>query len=772
MNQRPLPCVLAGFVLGEVWILQFRGTAAFAALICAAVICMMIGVSKKGSFCFFLAAIGIGMALGGMQQHRWSSYETTWNKWKNMENCQIEGKIDDIAEKEYSKAVVLDQIYVNGQKQGGKLLLYVDQDTDCVIGGRIAAEGKVEDFSEPTNPGGFDQRQYQAGRGILGVIYDGKITEIRYGSFLIKDGIYQIRKNCASFMKKHMKDEYSGIGIAMALGEKGALEEEQKNLYETAGISHVLAVSGLHMSLLGAGVYKIFRKLGFGYPVSVCSSLPCIAMYAILTGMSSSCLRAGIMLAIYLIAEYGGYYYDLPSSLSLAGILLLAEIPARLFDSGFLLSFGAILSVGIFIPFLLRVLQYDSGKKKIRDSFLSGLLITLFTLPFSLYFFYGFSLAGIFINLLVIPLMTGAVPLLFFGSLGWMVLCPEKIAALSLKLAEWILFLYDILCRTADKIRFSYVQTGFRDISFAILYYSSLFLFFLFLYFIRRKRKYVKGVTVVLMGIFLCFLLHMTGRNDSFLTVLDVGQGDGILYHSRRGEVCMIDGGSSSEKKIGQYVIRPALEYYGISHVDYWFLSHFDEDHLSGLVELLKTGYPVDHLILPVRNEKTEKQLEIEQLAKENGTQIHVMKQGDCLTLKEEIFYCLYPKEGQVPDENQGSMVLLLENATEQILLTGDIEKEAEQTMSQYLYRKFGKTEKKRYLKASHHGSANGSGEDLLGRFLPDWTIISCGLDNRYGHPAGETLDRLEKSGSNILCTMEQGAVEIRCGSGIAVFSP
>jgi len=266
--------------------------------------------------------------------------------------------------------------------------------------------------------------------------------------------------------------------------------------------------------------------------------------------------------------------------------------------------------------------------------------------------------------------------------------------------------------------------------------------------------------------ILLCCILfvHCTGRNDTFLTMLDVGQGDGILYHTKYDEVCMFDGGSTSESKIGQYVIRPALEYYGIDKVDYWFLSHMDEDHISGAKELLKSGFPVYNLILPIRKEKSNKQLEFEELARKNNTKIFYMKQGDRLKLKDSTLYCVYPKKNNTGDENQNSMVLLLNTPHQQILLTGDVEKEGEIEMIKQLKNYSIKKEKEQILKVGHHGSANGTKEELLRIFMPDTSLISCAIDNTYGHPAKDTIQRIENAGAKIYYTMKYGAVEIRLG--------
>ncbi len=762
MNKRPLPCVLAGFVLGEVWMWQFHGTAALAALCFAAIISMIIGGLKKSSLFLF---ISIGILIGGMREQQWYCNKTCIDAFMNGSEYLIQGQIEELTVKEFSCSVLIQNLLIGEKEYKGKLLVYLKEKPECSIGSRILLKGNIEDFSYPTNPGGFHQKNYQAGKGVFGQVRNPDLIEVRMGSFLIKEGINEIRNRSSDYMKSHMNEDDYGIGIAMALGNKDYLEEEQKNLYEFGGISHVLAVSGLHMSLLGAGIYKILRKAGFGYPISVFAALPCILIYAVMTGMSSSCLRAAIMLIIYLFAELKGYYYDLPSALSLAGIWLLYEIPARLLDSGFLLSFGAMVSVGIVCPFLFRIFGYKTGVHKVRDSFLSSMVITICSIPLSLYFFYGFSVAGIFLNLIVIPLMTFLLPLLFIGGMGWLPLFPDGLANMCFKPAEWMLEIYRFLCRNAVKFPLSYVQAGYRDMKFAIVYYLLLAVIILVLYYLfKRKKKWIKVIIPILLGCLVIFV-HSSKRNDSFITFLDVGQGDGILYHSQSGEVCMIDGGSTSENNIGQYAIKPALEYYGIDKVDYWFLTHMDEDHISGARELLELGYPVHNLILPVRKEASEKQLEIEEVAKRNNTKIFYMKQGDKLKLKEGLLYCLSPdKNSKIEDENQNSLVLLFDLPNQQMLFTGDTEKDGETQMLRYLKKFKLDASKEQILKVGHHGSANGTKEELLNYFKPDSAIVSCSTDNNYGHPAKETIDRIKNINASIFYTMKHGAIEIRLG--------
>lgn len=867
MNKRPLPCVLAGFVLGEVWIYQFKETAAMAACcLAAAMLIVMIGSGsrRKGSFfaTFFTtrtrkilpfsimrrgesSAIGrkkrnfsckrkreklhlyervmwvsflAGIFLGGVRQWNWNGQKEAFSLLFEKDVIWIEGQVEEKKTTSQGISLVLRHIVVEGDSYPGKIQIYLEKEPVFVIGSYIKMKGEIESFSLPTNPGEFNQRIYQEGKGILGCCYQPEIEKVSYGSFLIWDAIMEFREKTGYYLQEKMGKKQQGVAMAMLLGDKSELMEEQKNLFQVGGISHILAVSGLHMTLIGAGIYKLFRKMGLPYGIAVFCSFPCIFLYAVMTGMGSSCLRAAIMLSVYLVAEWKGLSYDLPSSLALSGLLLLWEIPARLFDSGFLLSYGALFGVGMGYPFLkervfgaaqigrtsenaIGVVKrkkrlknaYQKEKQdwlvwmrekreylleRVKEQLLSGISITVFTLPLSLYFFYGISLAGLLLNLLVIPLMSLLVPLLAFGGVGWLFWYPGVVGEIFLFLGGKIIDFYLSLCSYSEKIPGSYLQLGYRGLGFALFYYGSLgSLAFIFVFRDTMAKRMGlencnrKGNRFLFLSwiIFAMGLIWISGKRGAYLTMLDVGQGDGILYHSREGTVCMVDGGSTSKKKVGSYVIQSALSYYGIGEVDYWFVSHTDEDHISGLVELLEKGYSVGHLILSERREKTENQVKLEELAKKNGTQLHYMSRGQRISLKHSEFNCLHPKKGASgEDVNQDSMVLMLEEDGQQILLTGDVEKEGEAELTRVLksYQEKRKQSKKvKILKTAHHGSKNATQEDFLQVYEPNTALISAGRKNRYGHPAEETLERMKEAGTIYYNTAAVGAIEVQFGS-------
>lgn len=262
--------------------------------------------------------------------------------------------------------------------------------------------------------------------------------------------------------------------------------------------------------------------------------------------------------------------------------------------------------------------------------------------------------------------------------------------------------------------------------------------------------------------------------------MLDIGQGDCILMKTPNQHYILVDGGSSTRSGIGEYVITPAVKYYGSGRLDYVFISHMDQDHVNGIEELIvlseQGGIKIGCLVVPeLASRDKEFQILIKQ-AEEAGIQVKTMEIGDQLVLETVKITCLYPKSSEEKkdmkignySENNTSMVLSVSYRSFQMLLTGDLEIEGEQRLleqsSQWMPQQYD------VLKVGHHGSKGSTGEALLTQIHPEYAVISCGKENRYGHPHEAVLERLENNGCKVLVTCEIGAVtfEIR-RNGISV---
>lgn len=248
----------------------------------------------------------------------------------------------------------------------------------------------------------------------------------------------------------------------------------------------------------------------------------------------------------------------------------------------------------------------------------------------------------------------------------------------------------------------------------------------------------------------------------------------------------LIDGGSSDEGKIGTYTLDPFLNSQAVGKLDLVFVSHGDSDHISGLKELLADGR-IRCLVLPPGWETRKGLSELGEAAKEQGIEILELEKGDELKIGEVEVTCLWPgneedglkqesklgvsEQKQSEDrenkseesENELSMVLWLSWRDIDVLFTGDLEGSGEAAVTELLKNPPEELAVCRrsleLLKVPHHGSGKTSSEEFLKTAAPDYAVISCGRKNRYGHPAGETLDRLEEAGCQILRTDEEGAV-------------
>ena len=574
--------------------------------------------------------------------------------------------------------------------------------------------------------------------------------------------------------------------------------------------------TGVHVAIIGMTLYGFLRKLRIGRLISGTFSIAIIILYGIMTGMSSSTERAVIMLILSIAAEYFGRKTDAPTSMGFAMIIMVLGNPYVILDAGFQLSFAAITGVTVVAPQLRKLLRMfkrfikaaDEKKKqkhkkimslrkviiKLIDALVVGIASFITTTPVIIYYYYQFPPYSILINLIVIPLVSlivgGSILVvltgLFFAGAAVVMTYPVRL----------ILFGYKYLCIFASGLPGASVLVGHISIGMVFVYYLSVVLIFVILRMIRIGKTEREGPILYLMlatVLFLTVVYEVYSYDKSLKVVyMDVGQGDGVLLRTSGHGGILIDGGSSSNKRVGEYVMVPVLKYYGVSEEEYAFVSHGDADHVSGLEYLLneeQSGVHVVNLVLPEYGDQDALQ-ELKSEATANNVNIIYMKPGDNITYNHQHaetinIECLYPDEeaGQgVLDTNNLSMILKttitwdvreadIENlnkssdsdASLSLLFVGDAGIAAEKRLIE-LYGKNSLGEISDsiacdILKVGHHGSRNSSGSDFLKRVSAMYGIISCGKDNRYGHPHAETLERLKMADTKYMTTKEHGAI-------------
>lgn len=687
---------------------------------------------------------------------------------------------------------------------------------DYINGDYICMSGTVSVPDSATNPGTFDQYIYLRNKGYYLCISNGTIESGNHRPYSIEGFLYGIKNRCTKIIDNSFDSESAGIVKAMLVADKSTLDKNIKKLYSENGIAHIMAISGVHVAIIGMTLYGFLRKLRIGRLISGTFSIAIIILYGIMTGMSSSTERAVIMLILSIAAEYFGRKTDAPTSMGFAMIIMVLGNPYVILDAGFQLSFAAITGVTVVAPQLRKLLRMfkrfikeaDEKKKqkhkkimslrkmiiKLIDALVVGIASFITTTPVIIYYYYQFPPYSILINLIVIPLVSlivgGSILVvltgLFFTGAAVVMTYPVRL----------ILFGYKYLCIFASGLPGASVLVGHISIGMVFVYYLSVVLIFAILRMIRIGKTERGGPILYLMlatVLFLTVVYEVYSYDKSLKIVyMDVGQGDGVLLRTSGHGGILIDGGSSSNKRVGEYVMVPVLKYYGVSEVEYAFVSHGDVDHVSGLEYLLneeQSGVHVVNLVLPEYGDQDALQ-ELKSEATANNVNIIYMKPGDNITYNHQHaetinIECLYPDEeaGQgVLDTNNLSMILKttitwdvreadIENlnkssdsdASLSLLFVGDAGIAAEQRLIE-LYGKNSLGEISDsiacdILKVGHHGSRNSSGSDFLKRVSAMYGIISCGKDNRYGHPHAETLERLKMADTKYMTTKEHGAI-------------
>ena len=627
-------------------------------------------------------------------------------------------------------------------------------------GMRVLVSGTLEEIPLPGNPGQFHERAYYYARKIKWYQEANQVQVLEENY----DYLLRFQEKVKGRMKKGLSRSFSkekaGILEAMLLGEKGNMDKEDTLLFQILGCSHILAISGLHLSILGGGLLKFLCRCSVPRKAAIALSAGAMFFYGGLTRSGASVMRAAIMFAVSSGAFLAKRTYDFLSAISLAAILLLCESPYYLYDSSFLLSFGAVLGLAMVYPILFQKRKERKGRclAVLAEGVRSSVSVWFLLLPLVLYFFYELPIWGSIVSIFFMPLselliLSG----LAGGALGCLpVTLPGQLAGL---VASGILEVFLIMGRILKILPGSLWIAGQPEIWCCVLYYgaASLVLF-------RKSTSPVgkigKGLKI-LYGIAILLLLTPLPKGSLELTFLDVGQGDCACVQTASGSCYLIDGGSTTVSKVGKYRILPFLKASGIRRIQGIFVSHMDQDHVNGIQELLEmvktkeTQLKVERLFLSQCADTTEELEKLENLGKQAGCQVVYIQKGSKIRDKDLLIECLGP--GQIyENSNESSQVLHVSQGDFDVLFTGDVEGKGEEQVLELLQECSVTWE---VLKVAHHGSKNSSKEAFLDCVKPKQAVISCGKDNSYGHPHREVMERLETRAKRIFITWKEGAV-------------
>lgn len=673
--------------------------------------------------------IGLGGMLLGIvllfAQRQTADREIQFVEQKKPET--VSGEVLQISETEKSMAYRIRQPGLDGD-----VMLYDTSGVRIKAGDQITAEAEIKVQEEAANPGQFSAKNYYFARGIYYRAFarEIKVTGHRKRKFL------EMLETSRLWVGKQIRRQYEGEAAdfiqGMLLGDKSGLDEERKDDFRESGLIHLLAVSGLHISLAGRSLYRFLRRIGIGFCISSLLGFAAAVYYGMLTGASVSSVRAVLMLGIYFISQILGKSYDLLSSAAMAGTGILLSQPFYFGDTGFLLSFCAVIIIGC--------IGQKRGKKgsigkKIWEKIWFPLKLQTGMLPLTIYIQYETPVFSFLANAAAVPLASAG----FFAALVSIWLPPFV-------LHKVIGGIFWLVLRISE-LEYGMITVGEVPLWWIAAGYAVLYLF---------MKQQVKLPLHVRMGMIYAGLLCMAAvplLRQKNLAFLDVGQGDCMMADTAAG-IIAVDGGSSSVKKTGRYRMLPYLRSRGKQKITMAVISHMDEDHVSGILELLEMGR-IRYLGLPDISEDKAYQ-EMRQTAEQAGTEIFLLSKGKTIRGADFCLEVLHPPAGSSLEKNAASLVLQGEINGKQILLTGDVEKEGEEELLTAGLHPVD------ILKAAHHGSKNSTLETFLDLVRPETTVISCGEDNRYGHPHKEVLERLSEYGTRIYRTDRDGAVIFR----------
>lgn len=641
------------------------------------------------------------------------------------------------------------------------MIAYLPAEADIKPGQSVVLSGILKRPDAAADPGAFDARSYYENQGIFFILYSAEILEQKSGYNRVSAGLMKLKEKLAGLYESILSPRYASVVNAMLLGEKDGLDEETKSMYQMTGMAHILAISGVHIAVLGLGLFRFFRKTIGSYGLSGGFTFGIVLLYGMMTGMSGSTRRAVIMTGILLLGKILGRTADLLTSLGFACMLMLLLNPCIIRDAGFQLSFLAIMGLGGICPVLSELLGQGG---RIRQAFYAGFSVNAAIMPVIIYNYYEWPLYSVLLNLAVVPLVSVILSAgLLAGIVGMFSVPVAGICAIP---ATAVLQCYDFLGRICTKLPCSSIHIGHISPIMAGLYYIALIFILVILLQIKKGKKR-KGRWILLFAVLLAAALFEYRHLDrGFLVAfLSVGQGDCILVRTDSGINIMIDGGSMDEEEAGRYLITPALKYFAMQELDYVLVSHGDQDHISGILYFLQTEYTgirIKTIVIPQYGDRDAFSGLIA-AAEEKGVEVLYADQGFSMVMQDFQLSCLYPDAGvTLQDTNALSGVWKLATQEISILFPGDLDEAGER----YLLNEKADISCD-ILKVGHHGSKSSSGSDFLEACHMDMAVISCGKNNRYGHPHAETLDRLGKTGAKVWRTDINGAVIVREKNGM-----
>ncbi len=651
---------------------------------------------------------------------------------------------------------------------------YDTSDLRIKPGDLLVLKGSISEPPGSRNDGEFDYRRYLFLKGIYKTFRVYGFSNVTLQSqenldFVMQKIIYPSKIFSINCVERQSRGDEAEFLKGLVVGDRSDISDEVKRDFMDAGVSHLIAVSGLNVAYLILSLSLLLSVFRLNNTFKLIVILIFLIYYCMLTGNTASIVRASIMGGLALVSfrmQRKSQFYNI---VGVSACLILLYDSRLLFDAGFILSFAATVSmVWIYEKldkhFVSGIFENENRTARILRNILAAFLITFAaqagTLPITASYFGKISLISLIVNIVAVPLANLSL------AIGFMQisfsLISESVASLAAETNNLLLSVQLFIIRQSASIPGSsfYIEelTGLQIAG---------------IYFCILLVVTSANLKAFLLRLFISVIMVTTLKSDFYskknelsVTMLDAGQGDCIVIQTPDDKNIVVDCGNSTNSfDIGEKTLAPFLRRKGVSEIDLLILTHNHADHIGGAAYIIE-NFRVRTLVYSSNGIKQPMASGIFEKASSKNVKMHEAEAGDFIDGAGEVrIYLLFPElnqnavfSGEMQDNlNNSSVVFLLKYKEAEILFTGDIEAEAEK----YLVEKYGTFLSSDVLKSAHHGSKTSSTSEFLSIVVPEAVTISCGINNKFGHPSSEVLKRYRHTGAEIYRTDLNGGITI-----------
>ena len=781
--KRPILIAALGYIIGIVWGLSFKVVLIFCSIIA---ISMLIVEKNKNILRIIKLVINkkvtillLIFIIAGFIHIKFLEYD--YEKiYISLENVNIVGTIvSSKKEKQYINEYKIETEKINNIKLKKKFIL-LTKNKEIEYGNKIKLEGTYIKPSKSRNYRGFDYSNYLKTENIYGTIeQNGKIELIKEkNTNYLFINLYKVKNKIIKNINNKFPKETRGVFLGILLGDKNSIEEDVRQNFADSSLSHILAVSGTHISYVVICISVLFKKLKLNKNIRKVLTSLVLFMYLYLVDFSVSATRAVIMSNIVILQMLFYRKQDTITTIALSSIIILINNPYSILNIGFLLSYGGTIGIILFVNKISiesKEVFFQRFKSYLKDICIVTISAQTIIIPIIIYYFNTISFTFIISNIIA-SLIIG--PIIMVG-LVIIAISFFKIPIISLIIKIYNI-LIAILMKTADiisKIPISKIYLKTPTTLEIIFYYSVVFFIVLLIYIKKSNRKFIKKIiqidiynlksffinnrNKVLIFISIISLISITSikiPKELKINFIDVGQGDSCLITTPQNKKVIVDSGGSESYDVGKNVLLPYLLDKRITNIDYIMISHFDTDHCKGFEYVLE-NIKVKNVIISKQSEASENFKQIMKIIRKKRINLIIVQKGSKIKIDNfTTVNIISPQSENIADNmNDNSIVAKLEAYNFSILFTGDASEKIEKEL---IKEKINL--KSDILKVSHHGSRTGTSEEFLKSVKPKIALIGVGENNKFGHPTEDVIKRLTENKVKIYRTDTDGEISIK----------